>query len=233
MSAIQEWIINIDEERFRTLWLKIGGNEDHAPSILLEEYPDDKTRERDEKRNQRTLGEYTDDNTIHLFYKNNWLDWYETKETFRQKITDTFSHEVSHARLTRGGLGILSFIHNSTSWFLHIVAQYPLMSVITFFSLFFGPSIYGLTFLFSSPIATVFISIFAGLIGGWIFATYGGILLVQCREAVTDSYAAMLRKKYAEDISNIIRIIDAADAFPKNAIGQFAFGYYSASRDAN
>ncbi|MDP3769933.1 MAG: hypothetical protein Q8R40_03295 [bacterium] len=225
----QPWIVDIDEAQFGVLWQKIRGNKDQVPSVLLKEYPDEEMRKQDKKEKLRTLGLHTDNNMIYIFYKNFNSISYENKNSFHKKIVDTLAHEVSHARLTQGNVGMRSFLHNSIRWVLDMGYQHPFISAITTWILFFSLTFVGFVFSLSLPRSTtLLISLLGSFLTTCIAPFIFGILLCRCREAVTDSYAADLMATHKDDLNNIVRVISIADLFPKTAHGQFLRGYYSA-----
>lgn len=230
VDELQPWIIDIDEAKFRVFWQKIGGNQEHIPSILLEEYPDEETRTQDEKENQRTLGLH-DDNKIHIFYKNfPDVTSYKDKGSFHKKVVDTLAHEVSHARLTDGNAGIHSLLHNSIQWVLRFTSQYLFTSTIIIFTLFLGLIFFGFTSYISfSHVITLLISSLPSFLATCTFIYFLCKLSVHYREAVTDSYAADLLSMHKDDLMNVVQVVTITDAFPKTAHGQFLLGYHSAA----
>lgn len=226
MPEVQPWLVSIDKGQFHIFWQKIGGNQEQIPSIVLEEYPDEETRKHDKKEKQRTLGLHTDDNTIHIFYKNFPDACYENKDSFHEEITDIFAHEVSHARLTQGNVGIRSLLHNSAQWIL----QNLIISAISAFTLFLGSTFFGLVTWLSLPhIITFSISVCISFLATCAITYVLGNLLHQYREAVTDSYAADLIRIHKNDLMNMVCIIVITDALAETAYGQFLLGYHSIS----
>lgn len=225
MDELQPWIINIDETKFRVFWQKIGENQEQVPSILLEEYPDEKMRKKDKEKKVRTLGRHTDDNTIYIFYKNFLNASYKNKDSFHKEIVDTLAHEVSHARLTQGNAGIRSLLHNSTQWILKNL----IILDIAAFTLFFALTFLGFVSYLSLHYPVIFlislcISFLAACIAVYVLTE----LSHRYREAVTDSYAADLMSIYKNDLMDMVHVVTLTDLFPKTAYGQFLLGYHSA-----